>query len=223
MPQTHSLPISASIEPLPRCLVNRERLRHLSRRPLNPPGFIRPCLASASDAPPSGPDWTHEIKYDGFRIIAYRSAEGDVRLWSRNGLDLRSHFPGIDESVSGIGRSFVMDGEAVLFLPDGRNDRHGLRNRHNSRFVTMVAFDLMMLDGDDIRRQPLVERKARLRELVSGQPLIQFSESIEGDGETIFRHVCSMGLEGIVSKRKDSIYRSGRTRSWIKTKCPSYS
>jgi len=87
----------------------------------------------------------------------------------------------------------------------------------------MVAFDLMMLDGDDIRRQSLVERKARLRELVSGQPLIQFSESIEGDGETIFRHVCSMGLEGIVSKRKDSIYRSGRTRSWIKTKCPSYS
>jgi bifunctional non-homologous end joining protein LigD len=199
--------------------------------PTLPAGFIEPCLPTSAPCPPSGEMWLHEIKHDGFRVIA-RKDDKRVRLYSRPGNDLTDRFPLIIEAVASLGaRSCVVDGEAVACGDDGIASFDRIRHRHYDRTVFLYGFDLIELNGDDLRREPLVVRKTTLASLLgqemlvgllgSAVPGLRFNEHIEADGPTVFQHACELGLEGIVSKRKDSRYLSGRSLHWIKSKNPN--
>jgi bifunctional non-homologous end joining protein LigD len=176
--------------------------------------------------------WLHEIKHDGFRVIA-RKDDKRVRLYSsRPGYDLTERFPLIVEAIAGLGaRSCIMDGEAVACGDDGIASFDRIRHRHYDKTVFLYGFDLIELNGDDLRREPLVVRKTTLASLLgqemlagllgSAVPGLRFNEHIEADGPTVFQHACELGLEGTVSKRKDSRYISGRSLHWIKSKNPN--
>jgi ATP-dependent DNA ligase len=187
-----------------------------------PAGFIVPCLPTKTDRLPSGGQWLHEIKHDGFRIIA-RKSDGRVRLYSRPGNDFTRRFPLIVEALGRLrSRSCIIDGEAVACDDNGLASFERIRYRQHDGDVFLYAFDLIELNGDDLRRDPLQVRKATLASIVAkARPGIRFNEHLEGDGPTVFAHACKMGLEGIVSKRKDSAYRSGRSPDWLKMKNPS--
>jgi bifunctional non-homologous end joining protein LigD len=182
-----------------------------------PAGFIEPCLPIKADALPSGGLWLHEIKHDGFRVVARKNG-ARVRLYSRR--QLTDRFRLIVETLANLRiRSCTIDGEAVACDDNGLAVFDRIRYRRHDGKVFLYAFDLIELDGDDLRREPLDLRKATLRSLlVKTGPGLRWNEHIEGDGETIFRHACKLGLEGIVSKRKDSPYRSGRSPDWLKMK-----
>jgi bifunctional non-homologous end joining protein LigD len=186
-----------------------------------PTGFIAPCLPTKAPQPPSGGLWFHEIKHDGFRVIARK--DGDrVRLYSRPGNNLTDRFPLIVEALLGLrSRSCIIDGEAVACDEDGVPNFNRLRYRRHDASVFLYAFDLIELNGDDLRREPLQVRKATLASaLAKAAPGLRLNEHIEADGPTVFAHACIMGLEGIVSKRKDSRYMSGRSQDWLKSKNP---
>src|SRR6516165_493464 len=182
-------------------------------------GFIEPCLPSSAERPPSGPDWIHEIKHDGYRLMARRDSVG-IRLLTRNGHDWSPRYPLIREAVNRLKvRSCLIDGEAVACDENGLAVFERLRRKREGRHVFLYAFDLIELNGDDLRRDPLEVRKATLRSMLAKAGLgLRFNEHLEGDGPTVFAHACKMGLEGIVSKRKDSAYRSGRSPDWLKMK-----
>jgi bifunctional non-homologous end joining protein LigD len=186
-----------------------------------PAGFISPCLPTRTDKLPSGSEWLHEIKHDGFRVIARKNG-AQVRLYSRPGNDITRRFPQIVEALTDLrSRSCIIDGEAVACDDNGLASFERIRYRQHDGDVFLYAFDLIELNGDDMRRDPLQVRKATLASIVAkARPGIRFNEHIEGDGPTVFAHACKMGLEGIVSKRKDSAYRSGRSPDWLKMKNP---
>jgi bifunctional non-homologous end joining protein LigD len=187
-----------------------------------PAGFIAPCLPTKTTKLPSGSQWLHEIKHDGFRVIA-RKDGACVRLYSRPGNDLTRRFPLIVETLARLrSRSCIIDGEAVACDDNGVASFDLTRYRHHDDCTFLYAFDLIELNGDDLRRDPLEVRKATLASaLAKAGPGILFNEHLEGDGPTVFAHACRMGLEGIVSKRKDSAYRSGRSPDWLKSKNPA--
>ena len=143
-----------------------------------------------------------------------------VRLYSRPGNDLTHRFPLIVETLARLrSRSCIIDGEAVACDDNGIAAFNLIRDRRHDDSTFLYAFDLIELNGDDLRRDPLEVRKATLASIVAkASPGIRFNEHIEGDGPTVFAHACKMGLEGIVSKRKDSAYRSGRSPDWLKMK-----
>jgi len=184
-----------------------------------PSGFIPPCLPTKTPRPPSGDLWVHEIKHDGFRIIA-RKDGAHVRLYSRSANDLTDRFPLIVEALGGLrSRSVILDGEAVACDDNGFLSFDRLRGRQHDASVFLYAFDLIELNGDDLRRDPLEVRKATLASVLArGGHGLRLNEYIEADGPTVFAHACRMGLEGIVSKRKNSPYRSGPSRDWLKSK-----
>ena len=187
-----------------------------------PAGFIAPCLPTKTDRLPSGSGWLHEIKHDGFRIIARKNGV-QVRLYSRPGNDLTYRFPLIVETLARLrSRSCIIDGEAVACDHNGVSSFDRVRYRHHDESIFLYAFDLIELNGDDVRRDPFVVRKATLGSMLAkvGRGL-RFNEHLEGDGPTVFAHACKMGLEGIVSKRKNSPYRSGRSPDWLKMKNPA--
>jgi bifunctional non-homologous end joining protein LigD len=195
----------------------------LSRPRILPAGFIAPCLPSKTDKLPSGTQWLHEIKHDGFRVIA-RKDGAKVRLYSRPGNDLTYRFPLIVESVARLrSRSCIIDGEAVACDESGVPSFERIRYRRYDTSVFLYAFDLIQLNGDDLRREPLEVRKTTLATVLTGASHgIWFNDHVEGDGSTVFHHACKLGLEGIVSKRKDSPYRSGRSQDWLKMKNPAH-
>jgi bifunctional non-homologous end joining protein LigD len=180
-------------------------------------------MPAMSNRPPSGPDWLHEIKFDGYRVIA-RKDGGQVRLWARTTSDYSKAFTRIRDAVAALPvHSAVLDGEAVVMRPDNSFDFETLRSRQGQAEAILVAYDIMDADGQDLRPEPLEERRKRLAKLLSRSNKalrdgIQLSEAITGDGAAIFRHACWMDLEGIVSKRIGSRYVSGRTRAWLKTR-----
>jgi ATP-dependent DNA ligase len=184
-----------------------------------PTGFIAPCLPTKTDKLPSGGQWLHEIKHDGFRIIARKNG-AQVRLYSRPGNDLTRRFPLIVETLARLrSRSCIIDGEAVACDDNGIASFDLVRHHRANDSVFLYAFDLIELNGDDMRSDPLEVRKATLRSMLAKTGLgLRFNEHLEGDGPTVFAHACKMGLEGIVSKRKDSMYRSGRSPDWLKMK-----
>ena len=187
-----------------------------------PAGFIAPCLPTKTDQLPSGSQWLHEIKHDGFRIIA-RKTGTQVRLYSRPGNDFTRRFSLIVETLARLrSRSCIIDGEAVACDDNGVASFDLIRHhRHNDR-AFLYAFDLIELNGDDMRRDPLEVRKATLRSMLAKAGLgLRFSEHLEGDGPTVFAHACKLRLEGIVSKRLGSRYRSGRSKDWLKFKNPA--
>jgi len=187
------------------------------------PKFIAPQLASTADAPPTGDSWIHEIKYDGYRLQAAIAA-GRVRLFTRTGLDWTEQFPSIVQPLADLPcASALVDGEAVVIDAEGRTDFPALRTAlsNGGGGIVYRAFDLLSLDGTDLRARPLLERKARLGELLVDQPPagpLFYSDHIVGHGAEAFAQASEMKLEGIVSKKADARYRSGRTRTWLKMK-----
>ena len=188
-----------------------------------PAGFIAPCLPSSALQPPNGEDWVHEIKHDGFRVIARKSGDR-VKLYSRPGNDLTDRFPLIVKALAQLRLwSCIIDGEAVACGEDGIASFDRIRYRQHDATVFLYAFDLVELNGDDLRRDPLAVRKATLASLLTrAAPGLRFNEHLnEQDGPLVFAHACKLGLEGIVSKRRNSPYRSGRSPDWIKSENPN--
>jgi ATP-dependent DNA ligase len=181
-----------------------------------------PCLPRSAKEPQSGPDWIHEIKHDGFRILARRDASR-VRLYTRNGYDFTARFPKIAATVETLPvRSCVLDGEAIVVDERGLSVFEPLRYRTHDPAAVLCAFDLLELDGADFRSQPLEQRKARLAELLHKvRDGIAFNRHFAGGGMMIFKHACALGCEGIVSKRLGSAYRGGRVNDWRKIKNPA--
>ena len=193
----------------------------LQRR--RPSGFIEPCLPSKATVPPSGPLWVHEIKHDGYRLMVRRDG-ALVRCFTRNGHDWADRFPAIVDAALRIqASSFLIDGEAVIARDDGTPDFHALRSKRRGYEAVLHAFDLIEHNGEDLRDLPLIERKRRLARLIgrAKRRAIWFTEHLTDDGPTVFELVCRMGLEGIVSKRVDAPYRSGPSKTWLKSKNPA--
>ena len=184
-----------------------------------PPIDYQPQLATLVDRPPSGDEWLHEIKYDGYRIGA-RIRKGRVSLYTRNGNDWTAAFPEIADAVRKLELDdALLDGEAAIVLPDGRTSFQAMQNKAGT--LVYFVFDLLRLEGEKLEALPLEERKARLKKLVGARKTgrIRFSEHIDGNGTRFFAEACRAGLEGIVSKRRDQPHRPGRHGGWLKTKC----
>jgi bifunctional non-homologous end joining protein LigD len=145
-------------------------------------------------------------------------------LWSRTGRNWADAFPSITAAIKQLPvENVVLDGEAVCLREDGRPDFHALRSKHACKDARLVVYDLLSLDGEDLRRMPLQERRMRLASLLSGDPVLWFSSHVQGaQGAALFRHACALNLEGIVSKRIDTSYRSGPFLGWRKIKFPGY-
>jgi bifunctional non-homologous end joining protein LigD len=184
-------------------------------------GFIAPCIATRAPKPPAGPEWVHEIKHDGYRLQVRRVGD-QVRLFTRRGYDWTGRYPAISVTATLLrARSFTLDGEAVVCGPNGVAVFDALHRRGTVPEAMLYAFDLLELDGEDLRGMPLGDRKKGLARLLGGRRLgIVLSDHTDEDGATIFRHACVMGLEGIVSKRLTAPYRSGPSRDWLKVKNP---
>jgi bifunctional non-homologous end joining protein LigD len=189
------------------------------------PAFQEPSLASPCEKPPSGPKWIHEIKHNGYRMQA-RIDAGSVRLLTRKALDWTERFASIAAAITKIGlASGLLDGEIVVEDDKGitsfNNLQADLKAGRQDRFRYFV-FDLLYGEGFDLTKAALIDRKDLLQQILAGLPgssPIKFSEHLEVDGPTMLEHSCRFGLEGVVSKRKDLPYRSGRVDHWLKAKC----
>src|SRR3954451_7543895 len=185
---------------------------------------LEPCLPTRGTKVPAGPDWIHEVKYDGYRLLVVRDGKR-VRLLTRNGHDWTTRYPLIVESaLRNRQSSFVVDGEAVLLGVDGVSDFNGLHSRHHDDEVQLYAFDILALDGEDLRKLPLSMRKTNLARLLARRPDGIFVAPFEAGelGPDLFRAACNFGLEGLVSKRRDRPYRAGRSPGWVKVKNRSH-
>jgi len=194
----------------------------------NLPAFRPPMLATLVDAPPTGPDWRFEVKFDGYR--AQIAADGrNVRIYTRSGLDWTAKFPAVAKAAAALDlQGALIDGEIVVLDDRGRSDFPALvaaLEAGNGR-LSFFAFDLLDSAGKDFAGKKLAERRAALKKLL-GKPaknaVIQYSEDFGGagaqDGETLLRTACELGLEGIIAKRTDTAYRAGRGHNWLKIKC----
>ncbi len=190
------------------------------------PRFVEPCLATLQDKPPAGEAWLHEVKFDGYRLQARISA-GEVKLLTRTGLDWTERFgKRIADSLAQLPcEAALIDGEVVALGENGISSFSALQaalSEGKTTNLVFFAFDLLHLNGEDLRSEPLLARKERLEELLksvgSDSPL-RYSEHFVEPGQTMLRHACRMGLEGVISKRAEAPYRSGRGRDWIKSKC----
>jgi bifunctional non-homologous end joining protein LigD len=183
--------------------------------------FISPQLATAVDHPPPRAGWIHEVKHDGYRtllVIERRKA----RAYTRNGFDWTDRYSGITKAAAKLDcRSAIIDGEVIVQDERGASDFEALKSaiRWHPQKLILWAFDLLYLNGKDLRERPLLERRAELKELIpSGHPFL-FSEEFTGDASAFFRACADHQLEGMVSKLASSKYRSGRSKTWLKTKC----
>jgi ATP-dependent DNA ligase len=178
------------------------------------------CLPTGAKIVPDGPDWIHEIKYDGYRLRVER--DGDrVRLITRGGYNWTDRYPWIVEAaLKNRQKRFVIDGEAVILGVDGISDFDALHSGKHNEEVQLCAFDILVEGGDDLRKLPLSMRKANLERLLARRPEGIFINPFErGEiGPDLFAAACRMGLEGLVSKRRDRPYQAGRSKHWIKVK-----
>ncbi|SDF02289.1 ATP dependent DNA ligase domain-containing protein [Bradyrhizobium brasilense] len=185
-----------------------------------PTPLFEPCIPTPGKVVPAGKDWLHEIKHDGYRLIVQRDGTR-LRLFTRNGYDWADRFPLIREAaLRNRCQRFVIDGEAVLLGTDGRSDFNRLHSRRHNDEVQLYTFDILGIEGDNLRELPLHERKTRLARLFARRvDGIFLSDFEQGEiGPDLYRHACLMGLEGLVSKHRDRPYRAGRSRDWIKVK-----
>ena len=187
------------------------------------PDWVPPQLATRVSTPPGGEGWLHEIKFDGYRMLC-RLAGKSARLLTRRGLDWTDRFGRVAEAAARLpsGQALI-DGEIVALRPDGRSSFQALQEALSGGGKGLVfhAFDLLHLDGYDLTASPLEARKRVLAALLAewADPVIRFSDHVRGKGPAFFREACDHALEGIVSKRADAVYRSGRGRDWVKIKC----
>jgi bifunctional non-homologous end joining protein LigD len=174
---------------------------------------------SSPRQPPAGSGWAHELKHDGYRLQIH-VRDGRVRLYTINGADWSKRYPLIVEAARKIDGSVILDAEVVWIGSDGAANFDALHSRVNDQGAVALAFDLS-LDGEDFRQEPFSERKPVLRKVLRRTRRgIQYVEHTEGDGGEMFKAVCKLGLEGIVSKKLDAPYRSGPSKTWIKVKNP---
>ncbi|MBB4377311.1 non-homologous end-joining DNA ligase [Bradyrhizobium sp. SBR1B] len=183
-------------------------------------GFVEPALASSIEKVPSGARWIHEIKFDGYRVQVHLANEA-VKVFTRRGHDWTNRFKKVADDAWHIkAGSAIVDGEIVVPAADGTTDFSVLQNelKGRSTSIVLLAFDLLYLNGRDLRKLPLFQRKTELKKIIDGTE-IQFSESFELEGREMFEHACKIGLEGVVSKVRDSEYASGRGKNWVKKTC----
>jgi bifunctional non-homologous end joining protein LigD len=219
----------------PRRSTHRSSARFLGRviegaKPAPFPGFVEPCAPTQRKIPPSGDGWLHEIKHDGYRAQG-QFCEGTAHVYKGRGDDWAPRMPTIAASLTALPvNNIILDGELVAVDAKGQPALFELPSaitakptRVKARLV-YYAFDLLYLDGFDLRGAVLADRKrvlAALLENTSGVQLIKFVDHISGDGELVLEHVCKLGLDGMVSKSAHAAYRSGRSTDWITTKCPA--
>jgi bifunctional non-homologous end joining protein LigD len=188
------------------------------------PEKLVPQLASPADSAPDGPDWLHEIKYDGYRLLA-RIERGEVRLLTRNGLDWTGKFPALARALAALPvDSALIDGELVALAADGTTSFGALQDKiaqGDTSGLVFFAFDLLYRDGWDLTGAALEDRKAALAEILPREAsgMVRYTDHQEGHGADFFRHACRYRLEGIVAKRRDRPYRPGRSTEWRKIKC----
>jgi len=184
--------------------------------------FVEPLLPTLVEKPPEGDDWIHEVKFDGYRSQIVKDA-GGVRVFTRRGLDWTSKYRDIAKAAGELDdvQSAIIDGETIVLNDAGLSDFAALRKAITQRQhdLYFVAFDLLHLNGHDLRDMPLEDRREILAAMIPEGRRIQFSQSLPGDSSAIFHLVDQAGLEGMVSKRRDSVYRSGQSTSWLKAKC----
>jgi bifunctional non-homologous end joining protein LigD len=187
------------------------------------PDWVKPQLTRLVDDPPEGPDWLHEIKFDGYRMHA-RLERGEVRLLTRNGLNWTGKYPQIAAAVSSLrARQAYLDGELCGVGPDGITSFSMIQmasDAGNAAGLVFFLFDLLHLDGEDLTAQPVIERKARLAGLLaSAASPLQYSDHQIGLGPAFYEKACVSSVEGIVSKRADAPYAPGNRGLWLKVKC----
>lgn len=182
-------------------------------------------LATLVARPPEGPEWLHEQKFDGYRILA-DLRDGRVRLLSRRFKDWTAEFPNVATAVAELPvRRAVLDGEVAAVLPDGRTSFQALQNARGQHGLYYFVFDLLALDDEDLTALPLEQRKAHLAKLLShaapdaSRATLRYSDHVTGSGAAFFELACQRGLEGIISKHRDKPYQPGRGPAWQKTKC----
>ena len=189
------------------------------------PKFVPPQLATLVKEPPSGNGWLHELKFDGYRMLC-RINRGKAEFWSRNGKDWTERFSVIAEAMQSLPvKSAIIDGEVVIVDSHGRSSFQKLQRAMGKSAISGLvfeAFDLVYLDGFDLTKTPLRQRKELLKDVCKStttREILHYSEHFEGNGDAFFNHACEYGIEGIVSKRGDSPYESARNRNWLKVKC----
>ena len=189
---------------------------------LGPPAFRPVQLAKLVDTVPAGDRWIHEMKYDGYRILVAVGGE-EARAYTRSGLDWSGRFPSVLSEARKLKvRSALIDGEAVVIDAEGRSSFQALQNalKGDPASIDFYAFDLLELDGEDLTRLPLLERKKKLEEILPAKsPILRYSDHIQGRGEELLNRFCEAGLEGVISKLADSDYVGARDGSWLKIKC----
>ncbi|MEZ2129652.1 MULTISPECIES: non-homologous end-joining DNA ligase [unclassified Sinorhizobium] len=212
-------------------------LRSRARKPRDPtqpvlpfdpmPDRIEPCLALLVSKPPKGTEWIYEVKWDGYRL-AIHVEPTRVRVITRGGHDWTHRFPSIAQAASRFGGTMILDGEAVVLDEQGRSDFGGLQQalggrggKRSAAEAIFFVFDILYLDGHDLRRMTFSERRQMLESVIPAEALgaIRLSEAIEADGDELFASACEHGLEGLIAKKLDSPYRSGRLGDWLKIKC----
>ncbi|MBY2969502.1 non-homologous end-joining DNA ligase [Rhizobium leguminosarum] len=213
-------------------------VRSRPRKPRNPaqpnllldpmPDRIDPCLALLKPKPPKGPQWAFEVKWDGYRLSVHVEPTG-IRILTRGGHDWTDRFPAIKQAALWLPvGTAILDGEAVVLDEQGRSDfgllqqsLGGRGGKKSSSDAIFMAFDLLYFDGHDLRNSELDMRRHLLEDLVPAgeQGDIRLSEEIEADGDQLLASACEHGLEGIIAKRRDAPYSSGRLGDWVKIKC----
>ncbi len=184
------------------------------------PGYVEPCIPTRAAKPPSGAAWIFELKHDGYRLMVRKDGR-EVRIYSKRGADFTSRYPRIVEATRRLrATSALIDGEGVVYDQHGMPSFDLIYSQQYDREASLIAFDVLEINGEDVRGLQLLERKARLQKLIGKVGGIEFNEHIAGDGAKIFKHACKLGHEGIVAKRKDLPYESGRSKRWLKIKNP---
>jgi bifunctional non-homologous end joining protein LigD len=189
------------------------------------PEFVSPQLATLVKEAPRGNEWLHELKFDGYRLLCHLH-RGHVRLWTRNRKDWSDKFPNVVKALQGLKvQSAILDAEVVAMDSSGRSSFQMLQqaiHKTAGKGLVLEIFDLIYIDGFNIQRTPLVERKRVLEEVVAtlrSHTVIRYSDHVEGNGPKFLKQACDFGIEGIVSKLADSPYESTRSHNWQKVKC----
>jgi bifunctional non-homologous end joining protein LigD len=205
--------------------IDSKRIKNLpGARKAALPDFISPQLATLVPEAPSGDEWLHELKFDGYRMVCHLH-RGKAHFWSRNQKDWTEKFPNLSKALKALpATAAILDGEVVVVDKAGRSSFQKLQQSMKGGAATFVfqIFDLIYLNGYNLTRVPLRERKALLEDLLAGVDAkgpLRYSDHVVGNGDRFFKQACAYGIEGIVSKLADSVYESTRTRSWLKVKC----
>jgi bifunctional non-homologous end joining protein LigD len=188
------------------------------RSPTAPAAFIDPAIPTKASEPPEGNTWAHEIKHDGYRIQIHVTDNG-VRLYTMSGYDWTDRYPLIVKAAGKIKGTAIIDADAAIVGTDGISDFEALHTRSRNAEAVAFAFDLMTLDGKDVRPAPWMIRRRMLKKLLGRRALgLSYSKEIVGRGPEVYWAACRMGLEGIVSKRIEAPYKSGKVKTWLKIK-----